>query len=93
MRVNRAGREHRPDVSYLIYDSYMFNKMSIQVVLTLSSEGERVGGAHSSEVSLDETLRALGADLVSPKAASARRRGAGKPTHHASTTVEVAIQQ
>ena len=49
---------------YPIYDSYMFDKMCIQVVLTLSSEGERAGGAHSSEVSLDETLRALGADLV-----------------------------
>ena len=62
-------------------------------VLTLSSEGERTGGAHSSEVILDETFRALGADLVPPDAAS--RRGCGvlarqTDIYHASTTVEVA---
>ena len=71
----------------------MFDKMCIQVVLTLSSEGERAGGAHSSEVSLDETLRALGADLVPPEAASTRGRGVlARQTniYHASTTVEVA---
>ena len=63
-------------------------------MLTLSSEGERTGGAHSSEVILDETFRALGADLVPPDAAS--RRGCGRvlarqtDIYHASTTVEVA---
>ena len=62
-------------------------------VRTLSSESERAGGAHLSEVSLDETLRALGADLVPPDAASRRGRGLlvrQTDIYHASTTVEVA---
>ena len=49
--------------------------------------------AHLSVVSFDETLRALGADLVPPEAASTRGRGVlARQTniYHASTTVEVA---
>ena len=61
----------------------MFNKMSIQVG-TLSSEGERAGGAHSSEVSLDETLRALGADLVSPEAERERTWSVSTANRHIS---------
>ena len=49
--------------------------------------------AHLSNVSFDETLRAPGAYLVPPEAASTRGRGVlARQTniYHASTTVEVA---